>query len=218
MRCDDVFEILTRGPFPSGATTDESVERHLECCHECRTFAEALRPISASANVDGIPVYDGRLRKAQLLDDSVDLVERIQSMVLREDAQKTPFFAKHQNSSKGIWARLTIACCVACLLGVAVALSGPVVARSNAAAPIINAVDGAAKSKVAFSGTMCQGEALVQVKSNSTLPIDLRDSKDACCLTCHVASASHDSNRAAIGLVVFSCQKCHQEGATWAKL
>ena len=29
MTCDDVFDILTRGPFPSGAAEDESVQRHL---------------------------------------------------------------------------------------------------------------------------------------------------------------------------------------------
>jgi hypothetical protein len=44
MNCDLVFEVLTRGPFPSGEPTDASVERHLARCHECRRLAEALRP------------------------------------------------------------------------------------------------------------------------------------------------------------------------------
>jgi hypothetical protein len=47
MNCDLVFEILTRGPFPSGEPTDASVELHLTRCHECRQLAEALRPAVA---------------------------------------------------------------------------------------------------------------------------------------------------------------------------
>jgi hypothetical protein len=44
MNCDQVFDILTRGPFPSGDAADAAVERHLAACHECRRLAEALRP------------------------------------------------------------------------------------------------------------------------------------------------------------------------------
>jgi hypothetical protein len=44
MDCDQVFMILTRGPFPTGAAWDEDVEAHLETCGECWRLAEALRP------------------------------------------------------------------------------------------------------------------------------------------------------------------------------
>jgi hypothetical protein len=44
LNCDQVFEVLTRGPFPTGDAIDAPVERHLGCCHECRALAEALRP------------------------------------------------------------------------------------------------------------------------------------------------------------------------------
>jgi hypothetical protein len=44
MNCDDVFVILTRGPFPSGARTDSGVEAHLQVCPECQRLAAALRP------------------------------------------------------------------------------------------------------------------------------------------------------------------------------
>lgn len=44
MNCDQVFSILTRGPFPSGDVTDGAVEAHLSLCSECRHFADALRP------------------------------------------------------------------------------------------------------------------------------------------------------------------------------
>ena len=44
MDCDQVFMILTRGPFPTGEPWDEQVEAHLETCGECWRLAEALRP------------------------------------------------------------------------------------------------------------------------------------------------------------------------------
>lgn len=66
--CDQVFEILTRGPFPSGESTDTAVEMHLIACHECRRLAEALRPavdlfrenVSAS-EIEDLPSYQGVL-------------------------------------------------------------------------------------------------------------------------------------------------------------
>ncbi|GAA4431903.1 hypothetical protein [Bremerella cremea] len=43
--CDDVFEVLTQGPFPTGQhEVDFPVQRHLTVCHSCRELAEALRP------------------------------------------------------------------------------------------------------------------------------------------------------------------------------
>ena len=42
--CDEVFDVLTREPFPSGDPDDEIVESHLAVCHECRQLAEAFRP------------------------------------------------------------------------------------------------------------------------------------------------------------------------------
>lgn len=42
--CNEVFDILTRGPFPSGGAHDDAVEHHLRSCHDCRQLAEALRP------------------------------------------------------------------------------------------------------------------------------------------------------------------------------
>ena len=44
MDCDQVFMILTRGPFPTGEPWDEQVEAHLETCGDCWRLAEALRP------------------------------------------------------------------------------------------------------------------------------------------------------------------------------
>lgn len=44
MDCDRVFDILTRGPFPTGHASDHQVEAHLAQCFDCYRLAEALRP------------------------------------------------------------------------------------------------------------------------------------------------------------------------------
>jgi hypothetical protein len=68
LNCDQVFDVLTRGPFPTGQPEDEAVERHLRACHECRRLAEALRPavallheaVNANEAMD-LPEYQGAL-------------------------------------------------------------------------------------------------------------------------------------------------------------
>src|SRR5688572_24152816 len=67
--CDEVFDILTREPFPSGGDNDELVESHLAVCHECRQLAEVFRPavglfhesLAAGFNAE-LPMYRGRLK------------------------------------------------------------------------------------------------------------------------------------------------------------
>ena len=67
--CDEVFDTLTREPFPSGGENDEVVESHLAVCHECRQLAEVFRPAvglfheSLAAGFDeSLPMYRGRLK------------------------------------------------------------------------------------------------------------------------------------------------------------
>jgi hypothetical protein len=72
MNCDQVFEVLTRGPFPTGGESDEAVEHHLRCCHDCRELAEALQPAVellhealATEEAAGLPEYQGLLASAR---------------------------------------------------------------------------------------------------------------------------------------------------------
>ena len=67
MTCDDVFDVLTRGPFPTGAAGDHLVERHLAHCRDCQRLATALQPavelFQESIGPDesqGLPGYRGR--------------------------------------------------------------------------------------------------------------------------------------------------------------
>lgn len=64
MNCDYVFDVLTRGPFPSGHSDDDAVERHLSVCHDCRQLAEALRPAvelfhESLDDAEALPGYRG---------------------------------------------------------------------------------------------------------------------------------------------------------------
>jgi hypothetical protein len=59
MDCDQVFMILTRGPFPTGEIWDEEVETHLETCAECWRLAEALRP-ALEVFQEAVPPAEGR--------------------------------------------------------------------------------------------------------------------------------------------------------------
>jgi hypothetical protein len=59
MECEQVFKILTRGPFPTGEAWDEQVEAHLETCTDCWRLAEALRPALEVAQ-EAVPPAEGR--------------------------------------------------------------------------------------------------------------------------------------------------------------
>jgi hypothetical protein len=59
MDCDQIFMILTRGPFPTGEDSDEEVESHLEVCSECWRLAEALRP-ALEVFQEAVPPAEGR--------------------------------------------------------------------------------------------------------------------------------------------------------------
>lgn len=59
MDCDQVFMILTRGPFPTGDPTDEQVEAHLEACSDCWRLAEALRP-AVEVFQEAVPPVESR--------------------------------------------------------------------------------------------------------------------------------------------------------------
>ena len=103
VNCDQVFDVLTRGPFPTGDASDEAVEQHLRACHDCRRLAEALRPAVALMHeaVSGdqalcLPEYQGSLPPPldEHLDESPrDSVGGLRSLAMglrRLDCQPQP--------------------------------------------------------------------------------------------------------------------------------
>ena len=74
IHCDEVFDVLTRGPFPAGNANDQQVDDHLVACHDCRELAEALRPAiglfheSMPDDETELPMYRGALEEAIFCD------------------------------------------------------------------------------------------------------------------------------------------------------
>lgn len=86
MNCDQVFMVLTSGPFPTGRPHDAAVERHLEGCASCRRFAEALRPAGdifqeAMAPTEGrdLPGYWGNTESPAVVVEQIAQATRQQA-------------------------------------------------------------------------------------------------------------------------------------------
>lgn len=99
--CDQVFEVLTRGPFPAGHDSDDAVEQHLRACHECRQLAAALQPAVAllheslaAPETDDLPAYQGRLFDAPPANRRVrPMLEKLGSNA--KEHQQTPPWQEH---------------------------------------------------------------------------------------------------------------------------
>lgn len=113
LSCDQVFDVLTQGPFPQfpaakpsaaeppqvqQSVRDEEVELHLSVCHSCRQLAEALRPATTAlgkaslgiaaetlAQRDSLPQYRGRLPQ---LATSEPLATTIDEILRREEEER----------------------------------------------------------------------------------------------------------------------------------
>lgn len=215
MRCDDVFEILTSAPFPSGLSVDESVEQHLTSCHECRSFAEALRPVSLASLHSMLPAYSGRMDSPLDSADSAGLVDQILQLVEREHASQ----GRLKNSSKSLLrSALNVigACAAACVFGAAVTFGGQLwLERQHVEPPRL-----VEKSSLLHSNaTRCESQLLVSIKSSEVVPVHVKKSPDSCCLNCHGGQSKERAKRKdSIGLVVMSCQKCHEGKSEWVRL
>jgi hypothetical protein len=100
MNCEEVFVILTRGPFPSGARSDAAVEAHLQICPDCQRLAAALRPNDRglqetieSEDTRALPGYWGNL-----LGSSSDLAISLTDTVGFPRAQRLGVSSRQQLS------------------------------------------------------------------------------------------------------------------------
>lgn len=105
IHCDEVFDILTRGRFPSGSESDPAVEHHLRCCHDCRQLAEALRPAvemfhecMSAEEVAELPEYHGEVTPltqpfARRLPHSIDEVKLPPEITPRHDHERAQRWA-----------------------------------------------------------------------------------------------------------------------------
>lgn len=197
LTCDDVFDVLTRAPFPSGGTDDEVVESHLAVCHDCRQLAEALRPavglfheaISEDCD-DALPTYRGRLTTPPRLPETIDSVCSSPSPTKRASRR-----------SLAVWG--SVAAVVVALLFSTLAV---IASKSSSSRTLVS-------SGVALRAQDRDSTLLAALE----LPNDCRSSAESslvatsydCCTKCHAADRNASSSRKAILKSSAACVACH---------
>jgi hypothetical protein len=235
MNCDQVFKILTRGPFPSGESTDAAVEVHLSLCSECRHFAEALRP-DGSADAEslipeecrGLPYYWGG---AALEDDSGPLVATAEGRRTRRRRKTSLFDHRESFSNLSGW-QLAIAVLMGATLGTVLRMLG----YSDAGGPDPAAIErpALAVKQDADASERIPADASRQLAAKlGVTPACWQDQQfglhddpledslaeyampsrnaDLCCTKCHNATAPRFALRGTTARISRSCQVCHWE-------
>jgi hypothetical protein len=214
MNCDRVFDVLTRGPFPTGGAADQEVEGHLLDCADCRQLAEALRPalelFEEAVTLEEsrtLPGYWGNLHTGS--ESQVALAQPIREP-RKLSGRLLSVAAEHATQID--WWRLTAAVLLGILLGswfrsamvgenqfasgrdrsvkpdlqLLASMSLPIACRNSNRAPLIATAD----------------------MSEPQLTIGAIPNEYACCTKCHSAAAAAPM-RKATSQVAMSCQACH---------
>ncbi|MGH7137021.1 MAG: hypothetical protein ACREHD_14875 [Pirellulales bacterium] len=226
IHCDEVFDILTRGPFPTGAPSDGIVEAHLNHCQACRQLAEALRPAIellqeaiAPEESDMLPCYGGTAPSRPAWTDggrspltTKQLIRRPVVRVASTLRQKTRTWP-WRSAAKFVAA----ACVGLALAGMLrqVVLSRDALGRS-AAMPVAVAaswqlpVDGRQWAEQSGLNARCresvEGYTIAAAAANQPLDEALGLT---CCLGCHTARRDPALPANRISSFVLACQACH---------
>jgi hypothetical protein len=212
MNCDEAFDVLTRGPFPSGdVSVDDAVERHLAACHSCRQLAEALRPAigifhetMVEAESLSLPGYSGELSPAAA--GSLLTLEAPASDSMRTrkiDAQRSG-----RKSTVRLWPFVA-----AGLMGLVVGTFGENV-RSRQAEGIATA----GSQPLVSQPVNREGRLLL---ASLNLPSACRDTSDdsgqtisswyQCCTRCHAAAEAASAPAVPLLTLTSSCLVCHSD-------
>ncbi len=227
MNCDEVFVILTRGPFPSGSPHDRRVEAHLKRCVDCQRLAEALRPnddsLHESVGLDeggALPGYWGDPLGAAG-DLAVSLTDSTGSPTLKQVRNRS-MRSSQTKRNLNVW---QFAAAVALGIVVAAALKILVAGHPSRSRFISSAGAGEANGDArSWSSNSDEPASLLNLpaicrgidtpdSSKPLAPISFADlpalRSDNCCTVCHHAgSATRISDVAKIRLE-HSCQACH---------
>ncbi len=239
MNCDQIFDVLTRGPFPTGDASDASVEHHLRACHECRALAEALQPAVellheaiSPDEASGLPEYQGALarwddRVAALLASRPAIASRPTPLSARRLSSEF----ERRASSAATYARFTAALVLFVALGSLVwgvlATTGSPIARSGATPARLDQAGLLTLASLNLPAE-CFPRELLNPKGSGvfggrassmmeeSIPPKTPDPLAAinqnalrCCTECHNAASA---NRAVLGGVATlhrSCRACH---------
>ena len=218
MNCDQVFDVLTRGPFPTGGAVDPEVEAHLLVCANCRQLAEALRPalelFEEAVTLEEsrtLPGYWGNLHTG-----SESRVALAQPQPVREPG-KLPRKLLSVAAERAVevdWWRIA----AAVLLGVLLGSWFRSAATSDGRFPV--AADRSAKPDLQLLASMSLPRSCLNVAHGPVIKTaDLSEPQQArsavsasdfaCCTTCHKVGSSQSSTRAT-SQAILSCRACHE--------
>jgi hypothetical protein len=226
IHCDEVFDILTRGPFPTGAPSDGIVEAHLNHCEACRQLAEALRPaiellqeaISPEESND-LPRYGGVAQPRAMWTERGPSPLKTKPLVARPVARVA---AKLRRTSEA-WpwrsaAKFVVAACVG--LALAGMLRQVVLSRDVYQRPVPTPVALAAAWRsdldpVQWAGQQRLGPRCRETIAGYTFAVSAGDptAEDTiqltCCTGCHAARAGQILPAHRVSSFVLACQACH---------
>ncbi len=194
MNCDYVFEILTRGPFPTGEPHDQAVEQHLAVCHECRQLAAALEPAvdmiheSLSSEAE-LPQYTGTATAAD-----VAVMQRIQQAAPQSTMAHKAAAPTHREVF--LWA---LAVSVLFLIWVVGRSSNPTqdTARTRSLAARVVTVEQRERIDALGLSTDCR-------------PLSTQSLVRYCCVDCHEIKPTADAQRRSARVqVLTACEMCH---------
>jgi hypothetical protein len=238
MNCDQIFDVLTRGPFPTGNASDAAVERHLAACHECRELAEALQPAvqlfhEALADGEGksLPGYRGvysedrastisaALQEA-LAEDKPSALPRL-ARPLRAISRGVSHARANRLSQRGEQWRLGVALSLGVLVGVLLLGVGWQAAPSGMFAPSASAK--AVGREVRFQPSDLGKQTLASLALPGVcLPPTVPTAEPlaamasapgvtayACCLSCHAESSANRPRLSDQAALDRSCHVCH---------
>lgn len=226
IHCDEVFDILTRGPFPTGAPSDGIVEAHLHHCDACRQLAEALRPAIellqesiAPEESDTLPRYGGAVPSRSSWTDGHRSPLGTQQLVRRPVAR----VASTLRLTTEAWpwrsaARFVAAACVglalAGLLRQVVSPREP--RRTGPESPIAMApswrlpVTGRQWAAELGLNPRCRENVAGYTVAAVTAGESAGEAFDlTCCLGCHHARRDHALPAGRVNRFILACQACH---------
>ncbi|REK09959.1 MAG: hypothetical protein DWQ37_17820 [Planctomycetota bacterium] len=229
MNCDQVFDILTRGPFPTGTSCDAPVEAHLSVCPECHRLAEALRP-AVELFQEAVDPEESRDLPGYWCSVTADAPQGAVSFA-REVASRATEPRRLQSApAASNWSALT-AWRMAAMLAVGLTLGTLVssrlvtdefrwpaadnVAGAAAAAPRVDSLRARklSKAELAVIPAACYRRKPVNAPrytQHTGLLTDARLGELNCCSACHNA-ASDSVPSAATVKAAQSCQLCHND-------
>lgn len=226
IHCDEVFDILTRGPFPTGAPSDGIVEAHLNHCDACRQLAEALRPaiellqeaISPEES-DGLPRYGGAVQARTTWSDHKPSQVRTKPLVRRPATRA----AARLRSKSEAWpwrsaAKFVAAACIG--LALAGMLRQVVMSQGANQRPDAASVAYAAAWRSDLGGREWIGQHHLRQRCQKAIdgytlsvPAGGGRAGDAlqltCCLGCHASHRGKSLPAERLGGFVLACQACH---------